>query len=105
MYILYIKNLDTFEQIKSGKKTIEVRRISNFSKQLFSKTLIMFVHQQNYCIKYITKIVRWNTLMELLKNIPLFNINNNIQSIEHAIIQYKKYYKNINKEFYSIHIK
>ena len=40
-----------------------------------------------------------------VKQIPLVNINNNIQSIEHAIIQYKKYYKNINKEFYSIHIK
>ena len=85
MYILYIKNLDTFEQIKSGKKTIEVRRISNFSQKLSSKTLIMFVHHQNYCIKYITKIVTWDTLMDLLNNIPLIYINNNLHSVEDAI--------------------
>ena len=105
MYILYIKNFNTFEQIKSGKKTIEVRRISNFSQKLSNKTFIKFVHHQDYCIKYITKIVKYDTLIDLLNNIPLNYINNNLKSMEDAMIQYKNYYKNINSKFCSIHIK
>ena len=105
MFILYIKNLDTFEQIKYGKKTIEIRKLTDFLYKLSNKTFIMFAHQQNYCIKYIIKILKYDTLIDLLNNTQLIYINNKLKSIEDAIIHYKKYYKNINREFCSIHIK
>ena len=105
MYILYIKNINTFDQIKTGKKTIEVRKLTNFADKLSNKTFIMFAHQQEYCIKYITKIVKYDTLIDLLNNTPLIYTNSKLKSIEDVMIHYKKYYKNINKEFCSIHIK
>lgn len=105
MYILYIKNMDTFDQIKTNTKTIEVRKLTNFLHKLSTKTLIMFAHQQYSCIKYITKIVKYDTLIDLLNNTPLIYTNSKLKSVEDAMIHYKKYYKNINKEFCSIHIK
>jgi ASC-1-like (ASCH) protein len=105
MYILYIKNIDTFNQIKSGIKNIEVRKQSNFIDSLKSDTFIMFVHNQNYCIKYIISIKLYNSLEKLLELNILSEINSTFISLSNCLIYYQQYYKNITGNFYAIYIR
>ena len=103
MYILYIRNSNTFDQIISGSKSIEIRKQSKYIQGLKPYTFIMFVHEKRVCIKYVTSIRIYDSLLNLLKMNILFDINNSLLSIPNSLIYYQQYYKNIAGNFYAIY--
>jgi len=105
MYILSIKNSDTFDQIISGSKSVEVRKQSKYINCLKPNTFIMFKHQKNYCIKYITFIKIYDSLFQLLEHNILLYINKNLTSISNTLVYYEQYYKNTEGKFYAVYLK
>ena len=106
MKTLFIKNSDTFRQILSNDKKIEVRKKSNFIDSLSINEEIIIKCGDYECKKKIIHIKSYNSLRELLKASILSEINSNLIDIKSAIQYYGLVcnYKNPNDPYYSIRI-
>jgi ASC-1-like (ASCH) protein len=93
--IIYIRNSDTFEQIKNGKKTIEIRKMGKFISKLITHKIIKFTNNNEYIICLIKKIIKNKSFDEIINLVSLNDVNRNITNISNAIIYYSSYYPNI----------
>lgn len=111
MKTIFIKNPDTFNQIKNGTKTIEIRKKTPFIDDLHLNNLICFKYRQEICIAKIIKINRYsslNTLIgDVIKHSLLKRVNSNITNKNNAISHYTAYYglDDLNNSFISIEFK
>jgi ASC-1-like (ASCH) protein len=86
---IYIKE-KAFNQILSGKKTIEGRLFSKFFSNINVNDYIYFINNNQKILCKITIIDRFETFINMLKNINISNINPGSKSLEDSINIYLK---------------
>ena len=91
---LFIKKKETFDYIKNGMKTIEVRLLKGFITKLKSGMIIYMVHKTDKIKVKIVSINKYHTFDELLLNEGISNILpfNRSSPIEHGINILSDYY-------------
>ena len=96
MKTLFIKNLDTFKQINSGTKTIEIRKKSSFMDDIQLNNSICFCHGKEICIVKIVGIRTYPSFDSLIDNAIRHGlsarINSNITNKNNARLHYANYY-------------
>lgn len=96
--IIYIRKLNTFEQIKNGKKTIEIRKMTKLTSNLITNQIIKLKNNNEHIICVIKKIIKNKSFDEIINSVSLNEVNTNITNISNAIIYYSSYYPNIKNE-------
>ena len=79
----FIKNKDTFDNIKNGIKMFEGRLYYGVWENVKIGDIIIFVHKENECTKIIKNIKLYNTIIDFCNEINLpeyINIFNSLYS-------------------------
>ena len=108
MKTLYIKNKATFDYIKCGLKTIEVRLLKGFIYKLKPNMIINIEHNSQYIQLKIININKYNTFEELILNEGLSNIlptYQSLASLKDGLNILEKYYINSYNKYTIIAIK
>lgn len=95
MKVLYIRDIETFKNIVSGYKSIEIRLCTNFTKLFKVGEEVIFVCKDNKCVKKIKYIWYEKSFYEMFKklNKRLTDINPKLKD-KNPLQFYEMYYPN-----------
>ena len=92
-HILRFRQTDRgiFDDIHSGKKRVETRAATVKYKNIKPGDVVVFVCGEDKLVKTVTKVYRWKSIDEMVKEIPFKKIMPSISSVEAMKKVYSSY--------------
>lgn len=99
---IYIRNINTYNAIKLKKKKIEIRLYTPFYQDIRKYDIISLIYKKNRLNVYITDILLFNNLNEIIEDSYIFSKIFPYYSIKESKQLFNEYYNEKKQKKYNI---